>query len=112
MAKLKGATIIEVLVAMIIILTCSTLATVIYLNVLQSQNSAEKLKAFRMIKEIQRETEEKNNYINEQLSADGFTIEKECKPYKSDTRLIVITFTARNQDGKELMKQSKLIAGE
>jgi Tfp pilus assembly protein PilV len=112
MGKLKGSTIIEVLVAMVIILSCSSLATVIYLNILRSQNSAEKLKAYRILKQVQQETESKANFINEETTVDVFTVKKDCKPYHSDMHLVQLTVSVRNADGKELMKQSKLIVSE
>jgi Tfp pilus assembly protein PilV len=112
MGKLKGSTIIEVLVAMVIILACSSLATVIYLNVLQSQNSAEKLKAFRILKQFQQETESKGNFINEETEADAFTVKKECRPYQGNMQLIQLTFSIRNAEGKELIRQSKLVVSE
>src|ERR1700752_1768666 len=111
MAKLKGTTIIEVLVAMSIILVCSSLATLIYLNILKSQNSSEKLRAFLHLKKVQEETIKDARYINEDWQDGEFTIKKECKPYQSNKNLVQLRITVANENKKELIDQSILVTG-
>ncbi|MDP2384959.1 MAG: hypothetical protein Q8M29_01190 [Bacteroidota bacterium] len=110
MVKLKGTTIVEVLVSMTIILVCSSLATLIYLNILNSQNSSEKLRAFFQLKKIQEETIAENRYINEEIQDGVFTVKKECRPYQSSKNLIQLRIVVLNEKKKELIDQSILVS--
>lgn len=111
MAKLKGTTIVEVLISMTIIMVCSSLASLIYLNILKSQNSSEKLRAFFELKKIQEETIKESRYINEEINEGEFTIKKECSPYQSNKNLIQLQIKVMNVEKKELINQSIIIAG-
>lgn len=110
MVKLKGTTIIEVLVAMSIILVCSSLATLIYLNILRSQNSSEKLRAFLQLKKAQEETINEARFINEDWQDGEFVIKKECRPYPQSKNIIQLRITVSNES-KELIDQSILVTG-
>ena len=109
MVKLKGTTIVEVLVAMSIILVCSSLATLIYLNILKSQNSSEKLRAFLELKRSREITIKESRYINEEWQEGEFIIKKECKPYQGNSKLIQLRIVVLNETKKELINQSSLI---
>jgi hypothetical protein len=110
MVRLKGTTIIEVLVSMSIILVCSSLATLIYLNILKSQNSSEKLRAFMQLKKAQEITIAESRYINEDWQESEFLLKKECKPYSSSKNLIHLKISVMNKDEKEIIKQSILVS--
>ena len=109
MAKLKGSTIVEVLVAMSVILVCSSLATLIYLNILKSQNSSEKLRAFLCMKKAREETLANERFINEEWEEGEFSIRKECRPYQSSKKLVQLTIKVSNKEQKELINQSILV---
>lgn len=110
MVKLKGTTIIEVLVSMSIILVCSSLGTLIYLNVLKSQNSSEKLRAHFQLKKTQKETIDQKRFLNEDWKEGEFEIKKECRPYNGNSKLIQLNINITNEDKKELANQSILIS--
>jgi len=109
MVRLKGTTIIEVLVSMSIILVCSTLATLIYLNILKSQNSSEKLRAFMQLKKAQQNTITEARYINEDWQEGEFLLKKECKPYSSGKNLIQLKIMVMNESKKGIINQSILV---
>lgn len=97
--------------AMVIILFCSTLATVVYLNVLQSQNTAQKLKAYYLAEEILQETVKKKNYLDLNLQSGEFMLDKSCKPYKG-AELLELTIVIRNADGRLLWEQRQVVGNE
>src|ERR1700741_2419287 len=109
MAKLKGSTLVEIMIAMVIILFCTTLATVIYLNILKSQNTGEKLRAFYVLKKAAETAENKTDFMDSELKENGFTIRKICKSYKNNPSLIEIRLTATNEEGKVLIYMNKIV---
>lgn len=112
MAKLNGNTLVETLAAMVIIIFCSTMATVIYLNTLSSQNTGQKLKAYYMATEVINQSIQKKDFIDGSITANGLTVSKSCKPYQSKSNLIQIKVEVKSEAGKVLWSQNQLISNE
>lgn len=112
MAKLKGSTLVEVLVSMTVILFCSTLAVMIYTNVLSSQNGAQKLRACYISKEVIGQSLAKKDFLDASLGLEGMKIEKTCKPYKGDNSLIALQVVIKTEEGKILWEQKQLVINE
>jgi type II secretory pathway pseudopilin PulG len=109
MAKLRGTTIIEILVSMSIILICSSMATLIYLNILKGENTAEKLRAYNELKKTQQTCIKEGKYINEEWQEGEFLIKKECRIYQSNKNIIQLKVVVMNEEKKELINQSILV---
>jgi hypothetical protein len=112
MGKLGGNTLIEALVAMTVIVVCSTLATAIYMNILESQNTPQKLKAYYLAREIIRKSIGKSDFLDASYRVEGLRIEKFCKPYRNSTELIYITILVKREDDKKLWEQREVISNE
>ena len=96
---------------MVVILFCSTLATVVYLNILQSQNTAQKLKAYYLAGEMLLETTTKRNYLDLKINVGDFAVDKVCKPYRGN-ELLEVTIVIKSTGGKLLWQQSDILANE
>jgi Tfp pilus assembly protein PilV len=109
MAKLKGSALVEIMIAMVIILCCSTMATLIYMNILQSQNTSEKLRAFYILQKTAAASEQKADFLDAELSEGGFIIRKTCRPYNGRKNLIELKLNATNERGKVVSELNKVI---
>lgn len=94
---------------MVIILFCTTLASLIYLNVLQSQNTGEKLKAFYILQKNMRDAESKADFLDADLKEEGFLVRKTCKVYKNDKNLVEVKLSAENEAGREVARINRII---
>ena len=106
---LKGSTLIEIMIALVITLFCTTLATLIYLNILNSQNTAEKLRAFYVLQKMATTIEIKSEFLDAETNEDTFVIKKTCKPYANNPSLIELKLTARNESGRLICSLNKII---
>jgi hypothetical protein len=66
----------EVLIAMVIISVCSSLAMVMYLNIQRSSRSFFKMKAVELCEFYMKETMDKKSYFEETWQAEEFTVKK------------------------------------
>lgn len=112
MAKLSGNTLIETIVAMVIIIFCTTLAALIYLNVLSSQNTAQKLRAFYISKEVVLQSVSGKDFLDAAFKKDGLQVDKSCKPYKENSDLICIRVILKDEDGRKLWEQNEIVINE
>jgi hypothetical protein len=78
--KLKGHSIIEVLIALALTSFCASLATIIYLNVQKSSLPFFKVKAVELAEFYMQETLAKHTLQNENYKAEEFTIKKSIEP--------------------------------
>lgn len=112
MAKLRGSTLIETLVAMTIILFCSTLAALVYSNVLSSQNTAQKTRAYYVSRQVFDQALAKKNFLDLSEENEGLRVEKKCKPYKGDNGLIWINVKVYSEKEKLLWEESRVFNNE
>ena len=98
---LKASTLLEVIVAMVIILVIFTLAIGISSNVLSASPSIKKQQAQAMADGLIASSISEENWNDEQMTKDDVVLEKTVLPYGSYSDLVVITVTA-TQQGKQL----------
>lgn len=75
-SKLKGNTIIEVLIALAIISVCMTLASLIYLNIQKSSLPFVKLKGIELAEKYMNDCVANKSYHDETFNNDAFVIKK------------------------------------
>ncbi|MGZ3862803.1 MAG: hypothetical protein ACXVPN_10365 [Bacteroidia bacterium] len=112
MVKLKGTTIIEVLVAMASLLICTTMATSIYLNILRNESIAEKTNAYLKLKDLCTTIEKEKNFLDKEWEENGFSYSKTCKPYKDNNSIIVLKLEVKNQSQKKIGEFKKIIVSK
>ena len=112
MVKLKGNTLLEVLVAMVILLFCTSLATTIYINVLQSQSTGEKINTYLKLQELSSQIEKEKDFLDKEWEENGFNFKKTCKPFKGNDAIIVLKLEAKNPNKKTVTEYKKIIFSE
>ncbi len=107
--KQKGNTLPEILIAIVIISFTSTLGIVIFLNIQQSEQSFNKLKANEIALQILKESELQHNYIDQTFKQNEFTITKTIKNNTMYPDCIVLKVTVLNNQHNSLVEYQKLM---
>jgi len=100
--KVKGNTIIEVLIALAIISFCSTLAVIIYLNIQKSSLPFFKIKAIEIAEKHLKETLEKKNFSEDNYKNEEFTVKKNIEQHSRYPDCLVIRIIIFDSNKKKL----------
>ena len=107
--QIRASTILEVIVAMVVIVVVFGIAMMIYTNVLRTSLSAKKIRAQMILNQLM--VQAANHPVigyNTQV-IDGFSIQQEAKPAAMDAGLIDVHLTAFDQNQSKVAELEKLI---
>ena len=107
--KLSGSTLLESLVAMILLLICIILATGVINSLSQSSNDLEKLKSALLSQELMNQTRKEERYIDEDIQEDRILLQKRSSKYNNIDDVVMIVITAKNEMGENLSVQHELV---
>ncbi|MBD1363817.1 hypothetical protein IDJ77_08335 [Mucilaginibacter sp. ZT4R22] len=109
---LAGSTLVEVLIAMIVIVVVFSMAMVIFSNVTRSAPSIIKVRAQKVLDKVLDETEQNKIFTpgNKSYELDGFTIEESVMPYDGNNSLYQITLTASANSRDSIMTIKKIVS--
>lgn len=96
--QVKASTLLEVIVAMVIILVIFTLAMGIYNNVLSATSYVKHQQANALMEQLVRQSITQQNWKDEETTLDSISLKKTVNPYEQYTDLVIITVTAYQQD--------------
>lgn len=108
--KVKSATLIEVIVAMIIIMTIFALSMMIYVRVLNSSISERQVRIGLILKKVAENTASSKRFFDETFDEDGFNIRKNITKY--DNRENLIHLHLEITDGGKTFRRDELILHE
>ncbi|MCK4661790.1 MAG: type II secretion system protein [Bacteroidales bacterium] len=106
---LKGSTIIEVIVAMMLIMLCYGIITVIFLNIKKTGNNRLKLNAYLLIEHVIQETNKEKSFFDEDYEYDNLIIYKTVSKYQKSEDLKEICFEANNKDGNIIIEKKYIV---
>lgn len=107
--KVAASTILEVVIAMVIIILVFGIAMMIYTNVLRMSLSAKKIQAQAILQETLFNAEKTNNYASQSTIIGDFRIEEEVKSFGGDTTLKEIHLTAFDGNQQQITELQKVI---
>jgi len=99
--KVKASTLLEVIVAMVIIMIVFVVATSIYTNVIKSSPSIKQQQARALAIGVIQQSKLDNDWTESSVQVDSMILQKEVLPYEEYADLILIRVTAKEQ-GKEI----------
>jgi len=108
-SRVKGSTIMEVVISMVIIVVVFGIAMMIYTNVLRLSLSAKKIRAQALLHETLFQSEHAAENSTQTFMKDDFRIEQEVKPYNNSTDLTEIHLTAYDQNQQKVAELQKVI---
>ena len=106
--KVKGATLIEAIVSMMIILMVFVMFIMVYTNVMSSDNGPKRLKATSIINNMVNQTYSNMNYTDTLEKQDNLTISRVVKPGSSSNSVLLI-FKVIDKNGAILSKREEII---
>ncbi len=107
--KVGASSILEVVVAMVIIVVVFGLAMMIYTNVMRMSLSEQKIKAQGILQEKLIQAEHEKNPVNKSLDTAGLHIEQQVDVYVNDTLVNKISLTAYDGNQQKIAMLHKLI---
>ena len=111
-SKLPASSIIEVLIAMVVIMVVFGTAMMIFANIMQSSMSVKKLRAQAILNQTLQADESSANPAFTTFSADELHIEQTVKSYNNEANLTEIDLSAYDANGKELITLHKVIINQ
>jgi hypothetical protein len=106
--RIKASSIIEVVIAMVLIVFVLGIALMIYTNVLRFSLSAPQIKAGFLLQQILIQEENKSHISDQHIQLEEFSVEEQLSPY-INTGLIDIHLTAFDINHQKLAEVRKLI---
>jgi hypothetical protein len=107
--KITSSTMIESLVAMVIITISFTIALMISSNLARTNNPRLRIKAYSEVQKLYSETKAKELYIDEVFEQEGLTIERLILPYTETRTLKILEISAYDNRGKLLVRKRELV---
>ncbi|MBS1635861.1 MAG: type II secretion system protein [Bacteroidetes bacterium] len=110
--RIQASTLLETLIAIVLILVCFSIATVVLVNIMQSDNGRMKLHARTELEALYIKTMEEKTFIDEDVEFDTFSIHKTISPYQDSPDLYLLALTATSKNAQVLDEFKKLILVE
>lgn len=107
--KITASTLIESLIAMVVVMISFGVATTIYLNVMGAGKEQQKLKSRLIVEQLAFEAKKKHLFIDEKLSVGGFVVEKKVSHYKGKDNLVCLQFIVLDGNEKVMTRYNELI---
>lgn len=108
-SKVKASSLLEVVIALLLICIMMVLSMNIFTNVIQSGFNNRKIEAGIKIKELSFISKKEHNFINEEFRQEEYLITKSVEFYKQSANLIHIRWKAEDLQGKLLLETDEII---
>lgn len=107
--EVKASTILEVVIAMVLIVVVFSIAMMIFANVTSSSLSVKKMRAQAILHEALLNAEKKSDTTSLSLNVEDFRVEEEIKPYYQTSGLYDIHLTAYDANQQKVTELEKVI---
>jgi Tfp pilus assembly protein PilV len=107
--KTKASSLVEVIIAMVIIAITFSLGIMIYINVIYSSYNEQKNTAYNLLELYAAQTKQQKSYVDQYEEIDGFIIEKKISNYNNDQYLILMELNAYNVEKKHLINRKEIV---
>lgn len=107
--KLKAISIIESMVAMVLIVISFGAGMALFLQILTTDKLTSNTKARVILNQIIEESKYSQKYIDETLEREGLTIEKKISPYDKQANAYIISLEALDSKYHQLVQIREII---
>ncbi|MBI4646420.1 MAG: hypothetical protein HY738_07460 [Bacteroidia bacterium] len=107
--KIAAVSLIEAIVAMVIIMLVYSASVMIFVNTSEAGNASVKLKAWSALEEYINRTVNEKNYIDEKTKAGNLILTRKTAAYENIEGLLTIEFKACRSDGRTLVTRKIII---
>ena len=108
LTKIKGSSLVEVTVSLVIIMMVFAFSLMIYLNVTKSTISPElQLKLF--LQDYALKSKREKLYTNEEVVFGEYIIRREVIPYQGNTDLLLCSYIAEDQEENLITQRREIV---
>lgn len=108
--KFRGSTLIETLVAMVIVVISFGSGMMVYLNVSGNSSTSKKSDACLVLQEVYHETMLQEDFFDENTETKGLTVEKKIEDYEGSDNLFVLRISVFSGEHKLLVDYREIIS--
>lgn len=106
--KIKSASLLEVVVALVVIFAVFAIATSLYINVISSSANLQQSRLGFEIERLASETKRDQSWIDSKIEIGNYVVEKTVKPYQNRKGVVQLGFVARNANQKVVIDWKEL----
>jgi Tfp pilus assembly protein PilV len=107
--QLRSFTLIETLVALVLVMLSFGLAMLLFTQVEQARKTTLQMKTALAMEEIAAFTKNEAHYLDDRLDYEAFYIEKKCYPYLQGSNAVVLILSAHMRNGQFLNERKEII---
>ena len=107
--RLPAFTLVQSLVAMVIVMFTMGLFTTIYVNIMKSSDHHRKIQASLLLDKMAMETKKGKVFLDAEIKTEAFIVEKKITPYGGATNLSVLSLKAIDKNQRFLAERNELI---
>ena len=107
--KVKSSSLLETIIAMVIIMVVFGISIMIYVNITSSTFSTQKIKTDLLLKQLAITTLEKKSYFDETIEYEIITIDKQVQKYNDTDDVLLMTLTAYNKQQDTIAQRKQLL---
>lgn len=108
-SKIKAATILESLIAMVIIMVCIGVSSMIYLNVLDSDKERLQMKLRLLLNDEVSLLKQESLFVDSEKQVEGFTIKVNVSRFDGANNVWVLKLQALDSNGKLILSRNELV---
>jgi type II secretory pathway pseudopilin PulG len=106
---LKASTLVESLIAMVILVLCLGIATMVFANVLNSDRERKQLNAAQIADQEVLRAKQENNFLDAEYEVNRFIVKKTVEKYEQTENLFLLSLTVLDPDRKPVYTRRELI---
>ncbi len=107
--RIEASSLVETVVAMIIILSVFGISMMVYMNVVKTGINLSNLNASLQLNELAEKTKKEKLYVDQTIESKGFSIQKKITKYNHDENLLLLEITAKDNGDKILASRKEII---
>ena len=111
-AKLKAFTVIESIIAMVVIVVSLGISSMIFYNMIESDSQRLELKANLLLNKETSRIQQEKDYIDSETEAGDWILSKKVEQYEGTENLFRLTLSLADEKGKIIDERSQLIIVE
>lgn len=110
--KLNASSLLETIVALMVVMLVFGIAMTIYVNVMRNSSSLAEVKASLRLDVLAKETKEKKAFFDENFEEEQVDFEKRVTKYQNKEGLLLLELEARDKTNRILAERKEIIVEE
>lgn len=108
-SKVKASTLVETIIAMLIVTIAFSLALLLMLNISKNSNNSLKTKAYILANNVMVQTKAERSYLDQDYNYGNIIIKKTVSEYEKNEELFQLNVSAYDSRNHKLFEQNELI---